>query len=72
MMNRLYKIRKSLTLTDGSRIYSNKEIIKLICRGFTDRKIVELAKEQFYYWDVPSYWENKKGEQTHETNSPKC
>tara|TARA_Y100000289_G_scaffold12451_1_gene11604 strand:- start:150 stop:356 length:207 start_codon:yes stop_codon:yes gene_type:complete len=68
MINRLSKIRKSLTLTDGSIIYSNKEIIKLICRGFTNRKIVELAKEQFYYWDVPSYWENKKGEQAHESS----
>ena len=60
MANRLSTIRKSLTLIDGSIIYSNKEIIKLICRGFTNKQIVKLATEQFYYWDVPSYWEARK------------
>lgn len=60
MVNRLSTIRKSLTLIDGSIIYSNKQIIKLICRGFTNKQIVKLAREQFYYWDVPSYWEARK------------
>tara|TARA_R100000664_G_C2758926_1_gene148192 strand:+ start:1427 stop:1621 length:195 start_codon:yes stop_codon:yes gene_type:complete len=60
MANRLSTIRKALTLIDGSIIYSNKEIIKLICRGFTNKQIVKLAIEQFYYWDVPAYWESKK------------
>ena len=60
MANRLSTIRKSLTLIDGSIIYSNKEIIKLICRGFTNKQIVKLATEQFHYWDVPSYWAARK------------
>ena len=37
MANRLSTIRKSLTLINGSIIYSNKKIIKLICRGFTNK-----------------------------------
>tara|TARA_R100000426_G_scaffold4070_1_gene6469 strand:+ start:65 stop:277 length:213 start_codon:yes stop_codon:yes gene_type:complete len=46
--------------SNGICIYSNKEIIKLICRGFSTEQILDFGIEQYYYWDVPSYWETKR------------
>lgn len=60
ILKRLSEIRKNLTGNSGDCIYSNKEIIKLICRGFSNSKITRLAIEQYYYWDHPTYWNNRE------------
>ena len=59
MRLKLYKIRKSITLRNGVAILDDKKIVSLMLRGFSDTKIRILAIEQFYYWDNPTYWENK-------------
>ena len=60
MLIRLHKLRRALTLETGDVIFSDKRIISLILRGFSNDQIYEFAQELFYFWDYPTYWQDKK------------
>ena len=60
MLIMLNKLRRALTLETGYVIFSDKRIISLILRGFSNDQIYEFAQELFYFWDHPTYWQDKK------------
>ena len=60
MLIRLHKLRRELTLKTGDVIYDDKRIISLILRGFSNDQIYDFAQELFYFWDHPTYWQDKK------------
>ena len=60
MIIRLHILRRALTLETGDVIFSYKRIISLILRGFSNDQIYEFAQELFYFWDHPTYWQDKK------------
>ena len=53
---RLNALKKALKLDNGSVILSDKKIMSLIFRGFSNDDIYDFALELFYYWDHPTYW----------------
>tara|TARA_Y100001938_G_C8071874_1_gene423619 strand:+ start:341 stop:601 length:261 start_codon:yes stop_codon:yes gene_type:complete len=57
---RLSSLRKALKLDNGGVILSDKKIMSLIYRGFSNDAIYDLAEELFYHWDNPKYWKAKK------------
>jgi len=57
---RLEKMRKELRLTNGRIMASDKKLINLIFRGFSNSQITDLIREQFYNWDMPNYWKELK------------
>tara|TARA_B100000925_G_C21992358_1_gene467392 strand:+ start:1055 stop:1330 length:276 start_codon:yes stop_codon:yes gene_type:complete len=57
---RLTDLKQRLRLTDGGVMASNKYLIKMMFRGFSNLQINDLVREQFTYFDVPSYWESHK------------
>jgi len=63
---RLTELRKKLMLTDGTCMTSDKKLINLIFRGFSNSQINDLVREQFYYWDVPRYWKEEMSLRTRE------
>ena len=60
MRIRLHKIRRLLTLKTGDVIFDHKKIITLILRGFSNDQIYDFAQELCYFWDHPTYWQDKK------------
>ena len=56
---RLHLNKSDISLLDGSTIYNTKQIISLILRGFTNEAICNFAREMFYNYDRPIYWELK-------------
>ena len=72
---RLAELKKRLMLTDGSYMVSDKKLINLIFRGYTNSQISDLSREQFYYWDMPRYWQEQKSlrirDYSRNTYSPK-
>tara|TARA_B100000214_G_C23857722_1_gene576550 strand:- start:401 stop:676 length:276 start_codon:yes stop_codon:yes gene_type:complete len=56
---RLHQIKSDISLIDGSTIYNTKKIISLIVRGFTNEAICNFAREMFFNYDRPIYWELK-------------
>mgnify|MGYP005687796127 FL=1 len=57
---RLTDLKQRLRLTDGSVMASNKYLIKMMFRGFTNSQINDLVREQFQFFDMPEYWKKHK------------
>tara|TARA_B100000242_G_C42864270_1_gene401161 strand:- start:149 stop:433 length:285 start_codon:yes stop_codon:yes gene_type:complete len=57
---RLIDLRNRLKLIDGTIMSSDKHLISLIFRGFSNSQINDLVREQFKYFDMPSYWKRHK------------
>ena len=57
---RLNELKKKLILTDGNYMASDKKLINLIFRGYSNSQINDLVREQFDMWDKPLYWQVQK------------
>ena len=54
------RAKKQLKFRDGKYKCSDKRIWKLLWRGFSVDDVYKIVQEQFMYWDIPEYWEEKK------------
>lgn len=57
---RLTDLKQRLRLTDGDVMASDKYLIKMMFRGFTNSQINDLVREQFQFFDMPEYWKKHK------------
>ena len=57
---RLDELKGNLKLIDGSVMASDKYLIKMMFRGFTNSQINDLVREQFQFFDMPEYWKKHK------------
>lgn len=54
------RAKKQLKFRDGKYKCSDKRIWQLLWRGFSVDDVYKIVQEQFMYWDIPEYWEEKK------------
>jgi|TARA_R100000084_G_scaffold107998_1_gene69505 hypothetical protein len=52
--------RKAKDWIKHTHLCSDKRIWQLLWRGFSVDDVYKIVTEEYRYWDIPEYWEEKK------------